>query len=184
MPLIKDGKIAKDPWTEATPGAPLPEAEALLVPYEVWKENREQLLARNGKLGIRLSADQPPHLIADDLDRLDLVALEFPTFKDGRAYSYARLLRERHGYTKELRAVGNVLRDQFSFMHRCGFDAYDVADERVAQAWSQALSEISHVYQPSTDRRRPIAAIRRKRPTGRSAPPPAAAEVVCSSWAY
>jgi uncharacterized protein (DUF934 family) len=184
MPLIKDGKIAKDSWTEATADAPLPEAEALIVPYEVWEENREDLLARNIKVGVRLAADQPPQLIADDLDRLDLVALEFPTFKDGRAYSYARLLRDRYGYTKELRAVGNVLRDQFTFMHRCGFDAYEVADPRLANAWSLALSEISQVYQPATDRRRPIAALRRQRPASNSGPIAPAAEVVCSSWAY
>lgn len=184
MPLIKDGKIAKDSWTEASADAPLPEAEALLVPYEVWKENREDLLARNIKVGVRLAADQPPQLIAGDLDRLDLVALEFPTFKDGRAYSYARLLRDRYGYKKELRAVGNVLRDQFAMMHRCGFDAYAVGDARLAEAWSQAMSEISQVYQPATDRRRPISALRHQRPAGLSTPPAPAPEVVCSSWAY
>ncbi len=117
-------------------------------------------MKRNGRLGVRLAADQPPQLIAGDLDRLDLVALEFPTFRDGRAYSYARLLRERYGFKKELRAVGNVLRDQFRFMHRCGFDAYAVADEKQAAAWARALSEISVVYQPSTDRRRPISTLR------------------------
>lgn len=184
MPLIKDGKIARDTWTEASADAPLPEAEALLVPYEIWKENRDDLLARNIRIGVRLTADQPPHLIADDLNRLDLVALEFPTFKDGRAYSYARLLRDRYGYTKELRAVGNVLRDQFAFMQRCGFDAYEVADACLADAWAQAQSEISEVYQPATDRRRPIAARRRQRPATRSRDAAPPAEVVCSTWAY
>jgi uncharacterized protein (DUF934 family) len=184
MPLIKDGHIAQDPWTEVAPGAPLPEAGALLVPYETWKEHRETLMKRNGQLGVRLAADQPPQLIAGDLDRLDLVALEFPTFRDGRAYSYARLLRERYGYKKELRAVGNVLRDQFLFMHRCGIDAYAVADEKVAVAWSRALSEISVVYQPSSDRRRPISALRHHIPASRSPSAAPAGGVVCSSWAY
>jgi uncharacterized protein (DUF934 family) len=184
MPLIKDGKIARDPWTEAFADAPLPEAEALLVPYEIWKENRDDLLARNIRIGVRLAADQPPHLIADDLDRLDLVALEFPTFKDGRAYSYARLLRDRYGYTKELRAVGNVLRDQFAFMHRCGFDAYQVADAGLANVWARAMTEITEVYQPATDRRRPIAALRRNRPASHSISPAPPAAGVCSTWAY
>jgi uncharacterized protein (DUF934 family) len=184
MPLIKDGKIARDPWTEVAPGAPLSESEALLVPYDIWKEHRETLRAYKGRLGVRLAADQPPHLIADDLDRLDLVALEFPIFRDGRAYSYARLLRERYGYKKELRAVGNVLRDQFYFMHRCGFDAYAVADAALAEGWARALSEISHVYQPSTDRRRPIAALRHRPAASRSAPTTSTPELVCSSWAY
>jgi len=184
MPLIKDGKIAKDTWTEASADAPLPEAEALLVPYALWKENRDELLGRNSRIGVRLAADQPPQLIADDLDRLDLVALEFPTFKDGRAYSYARLLRDRYGYTKELRAVGNVLRDQFAFMQRCGFDAYEVADAGLADAWARALSEISEVYQPATDLRRPIAALRRNRTAPRTMPSAPPSEVVCSTWAY
>jgi uncharacterized protein (DUF934 family) len=184
MPLIKDGKIARDPWARVAADAPLPDDDALLVPYEIWKERRDELLTRNGRLGVLLAADHPPQLIADDLDRLDLVALEFPTFKDGRAYSYARLLRERFGYEKELRAVGNVLRDQFSFMHRCGFDAYECADAKAADGWAKALSEISQVYQPATDRRRTIGALRQKRPASRtdSAAPPA--EIVCSSWAY
>ena len=185
MPLIKDGKIAKDPWIRVSADAPLPDGEALLVPYEVWKENRTALLARNSRLGVLLAANQPPQLIAEDLDRLDLVALEFPIFRDGRAYSYARLLRERFGYEKEMRAVGNVLRDQFSFMHRCGFDAYEVRDEKQADAWSQALTEISHIYQPSTDRRRPITSLRHQRPAAtRGTPAAAPSEIVCSSWAY
>lgn len=184
MPLIKDGKIAQDPWIEAAPDAALPDVDALLVPYAVWHEHREALMKRNGRLGVRLAADQPPQIIAGDLDRLDLVALEFPTFRDGRAYSYARLLRERYGYKKELRAVGNVLRDQFLFMHRCGFDAYAVADEKLAAEWSRALAEISVVYQPSTDRRRPISSLRRRTPAGPgAAPAPKSGEIV-SSWAY
>lgn len=184
MPLIKNGEIAQDPWIEATPDAPLPEVDALLVPYAVWKEHREALMKRNGKLGVRLAADQPPQLVAGDLDRLDLVALEFPTFRDGRAYSYARLLRERYGYRKELRAVGNVLRDQFLFMHRCGFDAYDVADEKLAAEWSRALAEISVSYQPSSDRRRPISALRRRKPAGPGGAPKSQSGEIVSSWAY
>jgi uncharacterized protein (DUF934 family) len=185
MPLIKDGKIVQDPWTEAAAGGPLPEVDALLVPYEVWKEERETLMKRNGRLGVRLAADQPPQLIAGDLDRLDLVALEFPTFRDGRAYSYARLLRERYGYKKELRAVGNVLRDQFLFMHRCGIDAYAVADEKAAADWTRALKEISVVYQPATDRRRSIPALRHRAPVGRNnRPSPSSSDDVVSSWAY
>lgn len=149
MPLIKDGKIVEDPWTEVAPGAPLPDADALLVPYETWKDHREALMRRNSRLGVRLAADQPPQLIAGDLDRLDLVALAFPTFRDGRAYSYARLLRERYGFKKELRAVGNVLRDQFVAMLRCGFDSFEVKDESAAEAWRAAIAEFELFYQPT-----------------------------------
>lgn len=183
MPLIKDGKIVGDPWARVSADAPLPSAEALLVPYDVWDAHRDDLLARNGRLGVLLAADQPPRLIADDLDRLDLVALEFPAFKDGRAYSYARLLRERYGYDRELRATGQVLRDQFSFMHRCGFDSYEVADARSADAWAVTLREISQVYQPATDRRRTIGALRFQRPAAPSETTAPAPRVVFSSGA-
>jgi uncharacterized protein (DUF934 family) len=184
MPLIKDGKIVRDPWTRVSADAPLPDEDALLVPYEIWEAHRDDLKARNTRFGVLLAADQPPQLIANDLDRLDLVALEFPVFKDGRAYSYARLLRERYGYDRELRATGQVLRDQFSFMHRCGFDAYEVADARSADAWAQTLREISQVYQPATDRRRTIGALRHQRPDARGDAAAPAPEIVCSSWAY
>ena len=95
MPLLKDGRMVDDPWVAvADDGAP-PVAEQVIVTLERWRESRDRLLQRNGRLGIRLRSDQSPALIADDLAHFDLVALEFPVFRDGRAFSYARLLRER-----------------------------------------------------------------------------------------
>ena len=126
MPLIKNGAAVQDPWFAATTEADLDRSGPLLVTLELWQQHRDRLVGRVGPLGVRLASAQSPGLIAADLDRLDLVALEFPKFTDGRAYSYARLLRERHGFTGEVRAVGNVLRDQIAFMLRCGFDALDV----------------------------------------------------------
>jgi uncharacterized protein (DUF934 family) len=111
------------------------------------------LAGRNAPLGIRLRADQPPAEIVVDLDRFQVIALEFPSFVDGRAYSYARLLRERHGYRGELRAVGNVLRDQALFMRRCGFDSFEVAEGTGIAGWREALGEISVFYQPTEDGR-------------------------------
>ncbi len=160
MPIIKDGQPIDDSWHPVADGTVPPAEGALLVSYATWTEHRDALLRRNAPLGIRLDSDQSPALIADDLDRFDLIALDIPVFKDGRAYSYARLLRERYGYTKELRAVGNVLRDQFLFLHRCGFDSFEVANDAAADAWWDALSEISHAYQPAADARRPILALR------------------------
>lgn len=161
MPLIKDGQLLDDPWTVVADDEKPSADGALLVSYATWTKNREALLRRNAPLGIRLDSDQSPALIADDLDRFDLIALDIPVFKDGRAYSYARLLRERYGYAKELRAVGNVLRDQYHFLHRCGFDTFEVADGAAVDAWWDALSEISHAYQTAADSRRSIRALRR-----------------------
>jgi uncharacterized protein (DUF934 family) len=163
MPLIKHDALVHDPWVAAGDEGPLPVEAHVIVTLERWQDARAHLLARNGRLGIRLRSDQPPALIAEDLDRFDLIALEFPQFKDGRAYSHARLLRARYGFTGELRAVGNVLRDQLVFMQRCGFDAFEVADERALDGWRRATREISVRYQPATDRRPWAAALRRDR---------------------
>lgn len=153
MPLIKNGRIVDDEWTVVGTETPLPANGAILVSYARWQQDRETLLRHGAKLGIRLSSNESPVLIAEDLDRFNLIALEFPIFKDGRSYSHARLLRERYAYPKELRAVGNVLRDQYLFLHRCGFDSFEVADEATVDAWSDAVAEISVAYQPAADRR-------------------------------
>ena len=163
MPLLKDGVLADDPWVTVDDGTQLPMDGPAMVSLERWQAHRDALLGRNAPLGIRLKSDQPPALIADDLDRFAVVALEFPVFRDGRAYSYARLLRERYGYRGEVRAVGEVLRDQFLFMLRCGFDALEVRDEKAVEQWREAVSEISVVYQPAADSQTPVWALRHRR---------------------
>jgi len=160
MPLIKDDRLVEDPWVPAEDEGPLPLEPRVIVGLARWQAGREELLARNAPLGIRLTSDQAPAVIAEDLGHFDLVALEFPKFTDGRAYSYARLLRERYGFTGELRAVGNVLRDQLVFMQRCGFDAFEVVDEAALDGWRKAVREISVRYQPAADRRPWAAALR------------------------
>ncbi len=163
MPLIRDGALADDPWATVDDESELPMEGPAIVSLERWQAHRDELLGRNAPLGIRLKSDQPPALIADDLDRFAVVALEFPVFRDGRAYSYARLLRERYGYRGEVRAVGEVLRDQFLFMVRCGFDALEVRDEKAVEQWRKAVSEISVVYQPAADSQTPVWALRHRR---------------------
>lgn len=91
--------------------------------------------------------------IAQDVSGFDVIILEFPQFKDGRAYSQARLIRERVGYTGEIRARGGVLRDQLLFMVRCGFNAFEFADAGAADA---ALREFTFAYQPAADAAAPI----------------------------
>jgi len=159
MPLLKDGQIVADAWAALAEDA-APEGD-VIVGLERWQADRESLRAHNGRLGLRLKSDQSPAELADDLGRFDLIALEFPRFGDGRAYSYARLLRERHGFTGELRAVGNVLRDQLFFMVRCGFDSFEVADDKAVAGWQEAMKEISVLYQPTGDGRQTAFALRR-----------------------
>lgn len=155
MALIKDGTFVDDVWVAVGDDDPVPDDKPAIVSLERWQRDRDRLTGRKAPLGVRLRSDQPPALIAGDLAHFGVVALEFPRFGDGRAYSYARLLRQRYGYGGEVRAVGDVLRDQFLFMHRCGFDAFEVTDRTEIGHWQQALSEISVVYQPAADDRPP-----------------------------
>jgi uncharacterized protein (DUF934 family) len=156
MPLLKDGKAVEDTWVAVADGEPIPADRPAILPLERWKAERESLRGHNGLLGVRLASNDKVEDLADDLDRLALIALDFPKFQDGRAYSSARILRERMGYKGELRAVGNVLADQFLFMHRCGFDAYDVADPAKAAIWDRMMAQFSVFYQPTADGRRTI----------------------------
>lgn len=161
MPLIKQGAVVGDPWLSLADDDPLPASGAVIVSLERWKAERGALIARGGRLGVRLASHQAASEVADDLAHLSLIALAFPTFKDGRAYSTARLLRERYGYTGELRAVGQVLRDQFLFMVRCGVDAFEVADQKEADAWNKAMGAFSVWYQSAADDRPRAARLRR-----------------------
>tara|TARA_Y100000588_G_C13639275_1_gene663031 strand:- start:71 stop:580 length:510 start_codon:yes stop_codon:yes gene_type:complete len=154
MPLIKDNAaLGDDSWIHLDDHEEVPSRAAVIVSLARWQRDRVELLGHDGGLGARLAADESPVLIADDLDRFAVVALTFPAFKDGRAFSYARLLRERLGYTRELRAIGNVLRDQAQFMLRCGFDTFEVEKPEDADAWRVASEEISTWYQPTGDER-------------------------------
>ncbi len=104
--------------------------------------------------------------IAGDLERLAVVALEFPKFNDGRALSQARLLRERYGYRGEIRAAGKVVRDLLLFMHRCGFDAFETDDKVTAEIVARSLASFSLAYQPAADGRPSVIELRHARAPG------------------
>ena len=151
MPLLKDGQIVADRWQVVADGEPLPPAVPVLVPFARWQAERDTLIRRNAPIGVRLSNTQDLGQVAPDLALFELIALEFPKFIDGRAFTQGRLLRERYGYKKELRAVGNVLRDQLQFMHRCGFDAFEIDSPNAVELWQAAMAEIDVFYQPAAD---------------------------------
>jgi len=156
MPLLKDGQVVADPWRVVADGEPLPPAVPLLVPFARWQTERDALIRRNAPIGVRLPNTLDLAQVAPDLPLFELIALEFPKFVDGRAFSQARLLRERYGYRNELRAVGNVLRDQLQFMHRCGFDAFEIASPNAVEWCQAAMAEIDVFYQPAADGARTV----------------------------
>ena len=153
MPLVKNARITTDLFVHVADGAELPGDGDILVSAQRFLEDPEALLKRAGKLGVIW----PNSRVVDDLvpylDRLTAVALVFPSFRDGRAYSQARLLRERHGYDGELRATGQVLRDQFVFMSRAGFDTFEVKKDADADAFAETMKRYSVFYQPTGDGR-------------------------------
>jgi uncharacterized protein (DUF934 family) len=153
MPLVKHGRIVTDSFVHVADGAELPGDGAVLVTAARFLEDPEALLRRAGKLGVIWPNNRDVDDLVPWLDRLAVIALLFPTFRDGRAYSQARLLRERHGYDGELRATGQVLRDQFVFMLRAGFGAFEVKKAADAEAFAQTAKRYSVFYQPTGDGR-------------------------------
>jgi uncharacterized protein (DUF934 family) len=153
MPLVKDGKITADAFVHVADDGEIPGDGAILISAARFLVDPEALLRRAGKTGVIWPNNRGLDDLVPWLDRLASVALVFPSFRDGRAYSQARLLRERHGYRGELRATGQVLRDQFLFMLRAGFDAFEVKKQSDAEAFVSTVKRYSVFYQPTGDGR-------------------------------
>jgi uncharacterized protein (DUF934 family) len=160
MPLIKNGAVTADPYITVTDDAPLPEGTPIIVSAARFLAAPAEILNRDAAVGVLWPNNKNVADLAPYLDRLAVVALMFPTFKDGRAYTQARLLRERHGYHGELRATGQILRDQFVFLVRAGFDALDVAKPGDADAFAAALARYTVFYQPTGAHRTSAARLR------------------------
>ena len=162
MRVIKDNRIVEDPWQRLEspePGQALPDGD-IIVPYGYWLENRDALLSRGGRLGVCINGDDATEDVAKDLAHFDLIALDFPVFKDGRSYSHARLLRERYHYEGELRAVGDVLRDQLFFMKRCGIDSFLLRSDKDMDDALRAFNDFTVKYQTASDQAPPVYRLR------------------------
>jgi uncharacterized protein (DUF934 family) len=149
-PIWKNGAFHADEWVRHTAGADLPaNGEPLLVALAEFLADSERFLSYGGPLGVEILAGESVDAVAPYLWKLSLVAVNFPKFHDGRSYSAARLLRERHNYGGELRATGDVLADQIPLMRRCGISSYEVrnAPTRAALLGGR-LAEVRHYYQP------------------------------------
>jgi uncharacterized protein (DUF934 family) len=162
MPIIKGGDFVEDAFVTVPDGENLPVGAAVIVTLERFKKEREALLATGKPLGVRLKSSESPEVLKDDLPRLAVIALEFPIFRDGRAFSWARMLRTRLGYKGEIRAVGHFLYDQLAFLVRVGFDAFEVRQDFRREDFDRAMREMHYVYQPSADGRRTILDLREK----------------------
>lgn len=160
MPLVKGNAIVADDFAHPADDAPLPAVGAVLVSAARFLADPDAVLSRHDSAGVIWPNDRDIDALVPYLDRLAAVALVFPVFRDGRAYTQARLLRERYCFKGELRATGQVLRDQFVFMLRAGFDAFDVRKQSDAEAFAGVAQRYSVFYQPTGDGR--VTAFRRR----------------------
>jgi len=153
---LKDGALSlvEDPFTNVGDDEAIPPGD-VIISLTRFQSEGEALLGEGRQVGVRLESDEAAEALAYDLPRISVVALAFPKFGDGRAYSAARLLRERFQYKGEVRAVGDVLREQAGNMTRCGFDAFEPADGSSLEDWQRASQRFRHVYQRSSDGRCP-----------------------------
>lgn len=158
--LIKDGVVTQSEFDLLPLEATEAPATAALVPLALYVGNSD-LQARTDIGVIMQSTDDLAALTALDLSRLPVIALHFPTFMDGRHFSHARLLRERHGYQGELRAVGYFMRDQLCYLRRCGVNAFQPADDSIVlEEAVQSLTDFTESYQTSVDQ--PVPLFRRR----------------------
>ena len=152
-----DGRFlaAEDLFTDLADDAELV-AGPVILSLTRFQAEGDALLSAGRPVGVRRLPDEAVEDLAYDLPRLAVVALAFPKYADGRAYSSAALLRQRLGYAGEVRAVGDVLREQAAFMVRCGMDAFVPADGATAEDWAAAAGRYRHVYQRAVDARPPV----------------------------
>jgi uncharacterized protein (DUF934 family) len=163
--LIRDGQLQEDNWhlIDASVGVDeLAELDGkdVIVPLCCWLAEQDHISGRRGQTGVWLESHELPSALRADLSRLPLIALDFPVFSDGRAYSSARELRQNLGYSGEVRAIGDVLRDQLFYMRRCGFNAFALRDDQDIETALCAFTDFSEGYQASVDR--PIPLFRRR----------------------
>ncbi len=155
MQVIKNRQIVDDAWQMIGVNDLLPESH-FIIPFMRWKKERDMFIDKRTNLGVCVNGGDNLEDLIEDLGLFSIIALEFPKYTDGRCFSYARLLRERYHYQGELRAVGNVLRDQLAFLERCGIDSI-VLD--VSEDLSEALrsfDDISVKYQSAADAMEPL----------------------------
>lgn len=165
--VIVDGQIVEDRWLYVEDASALPtQAQDIIVSLSRFQAEREALLERQraglGALGVSLGGEERPDGLLDDLGELALVRWVFSKFADGRGYSYAALLRGRHGFKGQLRAAGDVLRDQLFYLKRCGFNAFEVRQDKSLEDALLGLADFSVLYQPAADQ--PQAIYHRERP--------------------
>lgn len=148
--IIRNRVIVEDEWRHLPDDQTIIDGD-IIVGWQRWLAESDALTARRGRLGVHVDGTLDPAEIGAQADRFDLIAIAFPAFKDGRGYSHARLLRERYGFSGELRATGDILRDQLFYLARVGFNAFEVRSDRSIRAALGGLWDFSVSCQKAAD---------------------------------
>jgi uncharacterized protein (DUF934 family) len=164
LTVVENGRIVEDRYIRILDDAPIPDRVPVIVPANRLLADAPELIRRDGSLGVLWPNDRRVAELEPWLGHLALIALIFPKFRDGRAYSQARLLRETYGFRGTLRATGDVLRDQFHFLVRAGFDSFEVKKPADARVFAEVVGRYSVHYQPGADGQAP--ALRRRQQSG------------------
>lgn len=179
--LNANGEIIPDLWSRVGDDSPIPDDGPVIITPTRFAAEAKALSGRNAPLGLHIEPDAFPGDGVADFNRFDILCLSFPKFTDGRSYSHARRLRDSNAFNGELRAVGNVLRDQLLYMKRCGFDSFALPEGANAADWARGLGDFSLAYQPAAGQL-PVAAQLRTRNSGQCAT--FASPGVAGSWSY
>ena len=162
MRVIKDDKVIEDNWTRldtVVAEQPIPDGD-LIVPFSFWMQHADTLASRKGNTAVCLNGEDKIQDIANHIGKFNLIALDFPAFKDGRCYTHARLLRDRYGFKGDLRAVGDVLRDQLFYMKRCGFSSFFIRKDKDIEDALKAFKDFTIKYQTAADGALPVYKLR------------------------
>ena len=154
--VLKDNRLIDDSWTLLTEDSESLPSGDILLSYSQWQTFSDQLDSHDGSVGVIIEGNADIEDIIEPLLKLPLIAINFPKFADGRAFSSARLIRERYEYTGEIRAVGGFIRDQLYYLSRCGFNAFKFDDSVDLTEYAKSLQDFSEAYQVSVDQERPL----------------------------
>ena len=154
--VLKDNRLIDDSWTLLTEDSESLPSGDILLSYSQWQTFSDQLDSHDGSVGVIIEGNADIEDIIKPLLKLPLIAINFPKFADGRAFSSARLIRERYEYTGEIRAVGGFIRDQLYYLSRCGFNAFKFDDSVDLTESAKSLQDFSEAYQVSVDQESPL----------------------------
>ena len=154
--VLKDNRLIDDSWTLLTEDSESLPSGDILLSYSQWQIFSDQLDSHDGSVGVIIEGNADIEDIIEPLLKLPLIAINFPKFADGRAFSSARLIRERYEYTGEIRAVGGFIRDQLYYLSRCGFNAFKFDDSVDLTESAKSLQDFSEAYQVSVDQESPL----------------------------